>query len=213
MDYFYIKYTKDEDFVKKQKNSIKHYCENYFINIETNQVKKTTINKILKKVSIGDSLIIYDLSILGNTTYTILGEMFKILEKGITLIFTNYNDPNKRIYPNSTFNFNFLKFLHNIEKNHTKKRISLAQESCKKKGKKLGRKKNAKIKSIYDEHKRIIMKLYKDKVPKTKIIERIGIGTPQGLSKYINKIIEIKKIELNINKSNFDVGFNLLTKK
>lgn len=57
------------------------------------------------------------------------------------------------------------------------------------------------------------MKLYKDKVPKTKIIERIGIGTPQGLSKYINKIIEIKKIELNINKSNFDVGFNLLTKK
>lgn len=109
--------------------------------------------------------------------------------------------------------FLLLKTLYDIEKEHIKKRIVLAQKSCKSRNKKLGRKKGLKTKSIYDEHKKTIFKLFKLKVPKTKIIEEIGVGTPQGLGKYIKKIIEQKEIELNMNKSGFDLGLGLLTKK
>lgn len=210
-NHIYVKYTKDENFVEVQESSIKKFCDFNNIDFQADIIKKNTINKILKKVSRGDSLIIYNLNILGNTIYKVLTELFKISEKDVKIISTN---PNFNILNGKTNQtFDLLKILYNIEKENIERRIILAQKSCKSRNKKLGRKKGLKTKSIYDKHKKTIFKLFKLKVPKTKIIEEIGVGTPQGLGKYIKKIIEQKKIELNMNKSGFDLGLGLLTKK
>ena len=48
-------------------------------------MKKTTINKILKKSESNDNLLVYDLTMLGSTTYTILNNILKLLQKGLNI--------------------------------------------------------------------------------------------------------------------------------
>lgn len=186
--YYYLNF-KHEYNVDNQRNYISIYSKRIF-NFEIEEMKKITINKIIKISNPNDNLIVYDLTMFGNTTYTILNNILKLLQKGLNIHFVRKS---LILEHHKDFNINILNEILKIEEKNTKKRIFSAMETCENKGKSLGRQKGAKIKSIFDKHKKTIIKLAKLKVPKTVICKEIGLGTPQGLDKYIKKLIQIKK--------------------
>lgn len=186
--YVYLNFKYDYD-VENQKHYIKSYAKRFY-DFEISEMKKITINKILKKSEPNDDLIVYDLTMFGNTVYTILNSILKLLQKGLNihLVKENFIIENHR-----NFDMGILSEILKIEEKHAKKRISLAKDTCKNKGKSIGRQKGAKIKSIFDKHKKTILKLSSLKVPMTVICKEIGVGTPQGLDKYIKKLIIMEK--------------------
>lgn len=191
----YIKYNDNMRPVENQKYVIDLYCKNKKINLNKpiSKVKRNSILKLLKDSNYGDNLIMSDLIILGTSTYVILNIIIKFLEKNVNLHFVNDALEINAKSKNNYFNFNLIKKIVEIEKNSTKERIKLRQETFQKEGKKLGRKKGTKTKSIYDEYKSTIIRYSKEGVPKIRIIEKIGVGTPQGLGKYIKKLIQIER--------------------
>ena len=186
--YVYLNFKHDYD-VENQKHYIKSYAKRFY-DFEISEMKKITINKILKKSEPNDDLIVYDLTMFGNTVYTILNSILKLLQKGLNihLVKENFIIENHR-----NFDMGILSEILKIEEKHAKKRISLAKDTCKNKGKSIGRQKGAKIKSIFDKYKKTILKLSSLKVPMTVICKEIGVGTPQGLDKYIKKLIIMEK--------------------
>lgn len=182
--YVYLNFKHDYD-VDNQKHYIKSYAKRVY-NFEIPEMKKITINKILKNSEPNDHLIVYDLTMFGNTVYTILNSILKLLQKGLNihLVKENFIIENHR-----NFDIGILRKILNIEEKNAKERVSLAKQTCKNRGKSIGRQKGAKIKSIFDKHKKTILKLSRLKVPMTVICKEIGVGTPQGLDKYIKKLI------------------------
>lgn len=190
--HIYIKYSEDLKFIEKQKKTIKDYCNSNKIDLQNNQFENTTLLRIYKNSENGDTLIIYKLDVLGTTTYSILNVMTKFFKKGVNINILNKN--NNYLVPSlNTFSIGLLENILQIERINLEKRAKVAQLTCKKKGKMVGRKKSLKTKSIYDEHKNTIIELSKNEVPKTKIIKKIGIGSSQGLGKYIKKLLKIEK--------------------
>lgn len=205
--YFYLNFKHAYD-VDNQKHYIKSYAKSVY-DFEMPEMKKTTINKILKNSKPNDNLIVYDLSMFGNTIYTILNSILKLLQKSLNIHLVKENFV---IEHHKNFDIEILIRILKIEEKNAKKRVSLAKQTCKNRGKSIGRQKGAKIKSIFDKHKKTILKLSKLKVPMTVICKEIGVGTPQGLDKYIKKLIimeeekqkllkkkELKEIEKNAN--------------
>lgn len=186
--YAYLNFKHAYD-IDNQKHYIKFYAKRVY-NFEIPEMKKTTINKILKYSKPNDNLIVYDLTMLGSTTYTILNNILKLLQKGLNIHLVREDFI---IENNRNFDIGILSKILNIEEKNAKKRVSLAKQTCKNRGKSIGRQKGAKIKSIFDKHKKTILKLSKLKVPMTVICKEIGVGTPAGLDKYIKRLIEEEK--------------------
>lgn len=182
--YVYLNFKHDYD-VENQKHYIKSYAKRVY-NFEIPEMKKITINKILKNSEPNDDLIVYDLTMFGNTVYTILNSILKLLQKGLNIHLVRENFIIKHY---KDFDMKILSKILNIEEKNAKERVSLAKQTCKNRGKSIGRQKGAKIKSIFDKHKKTILKLSSLKVPMTVICKEIGVGTPQGLDKYIKKLI------------------------
>ena len=98
-------------------------------------------------------------------------------------------------------NINLIEMLYKIEENRNVKKVIKRNKTLKENSTNVGRKKGHKVKSIFDKDKKIILKLHKDGVSNTKIIDKIGVGTPQGLGKYIKQIEELQKIKSLNNKT------------
>ena len=73
-----------------------------------------------------------------------------------------------------------------MERDFISERTKSALAQRKSQGIKLGRKKGQIVKSKFDEHKDKIEELISYKVPISKIVELIGVGTRQSLHTYIN---------------------------
>lgn len=147
--------------------------------------KDKLIDKNISKLVTGDFIAIDSLEILGHSSFLILKRLFVINgNKSSTLhiIKDDYIlDPDE--YKINTL---FYKIIE-IEKSYTKQRTDIAKQTREKRGTKLGRKSGQKVKSIFDKHRAKIKRFNALGLSKKKIIECIGVGTPQALGNYIKR--------------------------
>lgn len=119
---------------------------------------------------------------LGNSLYSILKNSIELNQKGV------------RIFLADRFNYfcaeSNLRNLLEFEKRRLSRSAGSAKATRERKNSRLGRRKGARVKSIFDKHKSRIKKLHNIGLSKTKIIEKIGEGTPQALGKYIKRLEE-----------------------
>jgi len=165
-----------------------------YLSIEMN--KNSIIKKCITKISTGDLIIIDGIELLGNSLYTALKNMVAINNKGAGIYLINENLTFS--VDNELFNILY-KFL-GFERYCLEQRAKVAKKTCKDKGIKRGRKEGKTGKSIFDQYKSKIKKYHKLGLSKTKIVENIGVGTPQALGNYIKKIEESDKLKKKTKK-------------
>ena len=163
--------------------------KSYFYNLE----------KALEKVSINDTIIVNDLSVFGQSIFSILRYLEKLNLKNIMLHIINLNQILSK--NQDTKFFILLSNLLKIERNKIKQRTNLAKNTREKKGTTLGRKSGKPTKSMYDEHKVKIKRLYDLGVSKKKILDHIGVGTAQSLGVYIKKKFPEEKKPSTVQKN------------
>jgi DNA invertase Pin-like site-specific DNA recombinase len=146
------------------------------------------IDETISKLNRGDTLIVTKLDRLGRSTIEVLKIIEELKEKGIVLqiikdnITVDVNDTN----PINTMLLTLLSGFAQMERDFISERTKSALAQRKSQGIKLGRKKGQIVKSKFDEHKDKIEELISYKVPISKIVELIGVGTRQSLHTYIN---------------------------
>lgn len=119
---------------------------------------------------------------LGSSLYSILKNSIELNQKGVRIFLAD-----KIVF------FDAINNLHNLlefEKRRLSRSAGSAKATRERKNSRLGRRKGARVKSIFDKHKSRIKKLHNIGLSKTKIIEKIGEGTPQALGKYIKRLEE-----------------------
>ena len=102
-----------------------------------------------------------------------------------------------------------------VEKKVKEKRMSSAKETRDNNGTKIGRKSGKKTKSMFDKHKKKIIKLNESKVPKTEILKELKSdddilknATSQALGQYIKRINENRRTKKERVKQNNIENFN-----
>jgi len=206
--YTYIHVTNDY-FIQKEKEKIDLYTNSNKISItkEFRNEKELSqnniqnyINEIITELSMGDRLIVLNLSILGNSSFKILQVLESAYLKSISIYSINQDllicRENKELYSMA------MSLLH-VEKSLKRKKLLIAKETHQKNKTKPGRKSGKKTKSMFDKDRRKIMRLHKQGVPKTKILDeikksnqRLAYTSPQALGQYIKKIEQsLKEIE------------------
>ncbi len=154
-------------------------------------INNETIDNYINQLPDNVLIFLENIAILGNSTFHILKRIKVLKEKNITIHIIN-KDLNLHLGNNILFKV--LDTLLEFEISKVKHRTDTAKNTRDKKNIQLGRKKGQTSKSKYDKHKKRILHLHKQGVPNTKIIEDIGLGTPQSLGKYIKQIkIETKR--------------------
>lgn len=153
------------------------------------------LDKAIGKLKRGDVLIIDSLESLGNTSAHILKRLSSINKIGVTL---DLDKQNFILKPNDNI-FKILDSLLRVEDLHRAKRNNAAKDTQMKNNTKPGRKKAKKIKSMFDQYKNKILRENHSGITNKKIVERIGIGNPQSLGKFIkrmkNEIAEKEKLD------------------
>ncbi|MDK9693710.1 MAG: hypothetical protein OEL19_05650, partial [Sulfurimonas sp.] len=151
----------------------------------TQSKKDRMLDAAISKLVTGNLIVVDSLEILGHSSFLILKRLFVINgNKSSTLhiIKDDYIlDPDE--YKINTL---FYKIIE-IEKSYTKQRTDIAKQTREKRGTKLGRKSGQKVKSIFDKHRAKIKRFNALGLSKKKIIECIGVGTPQALGNYIKR--------------------------
>jgi len=189
--YLIIKLTPDNESFELQKTNLERYItsnnDNKILKVYGKNDKSYFYNlkKALEEVSKEATVVVKDLSILGQSIFSILKYLEYFNQNNITLYITNLNQILNKNQDSKLFIL--LSSLLKIEDNKVKKRTALAEATRTKNGKILGRKSGKPTKSMYDEHKTKIKRLYDLGVSKKKIIEHIGVGTAQSLGVYIKK--------------------------
>ena len=159
--------------------------------------------KSLKNLNLKGMIFIDELSSLGNTMYQIIGNIMEIINKEITIhiIKEKLSFQGK----NKSLSFSELELIAKIEKEKIETRLKKAKKTMNDKSKNQGRKAGKKTKSVFDKHKRKILKELKLEIPKVRILEnlkQIDISlekiTIQALTAYI------KRKTTSQNKSNFE---------
>ena len=153
----------------------------------TKNKKERLIDETLSKLTRGDVLIVTKLDRLGRSTIEVLQIIEDIKSKGIILhiikdgliIDTNISNPVNDML------LTLLSGFAQMEKNFISERTKSALAQRKAQGIKLGRKKGAIVKSIYDKHLDKIKELLNKKVSISSISKIIEIGTRQSLNNYI----------------------------
>ena len=181
-------------------DSIQRYYPDAIVYRST--LRNQKIDKLIQKLVYNDILLVYNLNALGPSIYNILkrireiankNAILEVVERGQVINFTN-------IY--------IIEILYKIEEDRIEKKVIKRNKTLKENSTNVGRKKGHKVKSIFDKDKKIILKLHKDGVSNTKIIDKIGVGTPQGLGKYIKQIEELQQMKSSQkntkNKTYFD---------
>lgn len=162
---------------------------NYFFGTNNSEIEYI---KSLKNLNLEDIIFIDELSSLGNTMYQIIGNIMEIINKGITIqIIKEELFFHKR---SKSLLFSELELIAKIEKERIETRLEKAKKTMTDKSKNQGRKAGKKTKSVFDKHKRKILKELKLEIPKVKILEnlkQIDISlekiTIQALTSYIKR--------------------------
>lgn len=153
----------------------------------TKNKKERLIDETLSKLTRGDVLIVTKLDRLGRSTIEVLQIIEDIKSKGIILhiikdgliIDTNISNPINDML------LTLLSGFAQMEKNFISERTKSALAQRKSQGIKLGRKKGAIVKSIYDKHLDKIKELLNKEVTISNICKIIDVGTRQSLNNYI----------------------------
>ena len=164
------------------------------VEISSNKNKnERLIDETLLFRSKEDVLIVTKLDRLGRSTIEVLQIIEDIKSKGIILhiikdgLIINCNISN----PINDMLLTLLSGFAQMEKNFISERTKSALAQRKSQGIKLGRKKGAIVKSIYDEHLYTIKELLDKKVTISNISKIIGIGTRQSLNNFVKKHFKI----------------------
>ena len=159
--------------------------------VSTKNKKQRLIDGVLNKLNQGDVLIVTKLDRLGRSTIEVLQIIEEIKNKGIILHIIKDGlviDGNISNSINDMM-LTLLSGFAQMERNFISERTKSALAQKKVQGIKLGRKKGAIVKSIYDEHFNTIKSLLNKNVSVSSISKIIGIGTRQSLNNYIKKIL------------------------
>ncbi len=227
LKYFtYIINTTDKEHLINQNTSIKNYKKNNNITISKNYIYEEDFNRIkigkyifevLEKLSFGDTLIVANFNILGDTVSKIIKTINFAKFNNITL---HLIDENLTLHIQNKPLFYIISMLLSVDDRNKKNKIDLAEATFEKNNSTPGRKSGKKTKSIFDEYKKDIVKLDKMGVPIHKILysikqkdndiykdnydqSKIKNSKVQSLGKYITKIKKYEKDRIekkNINK-------------
>lgn len=194
--YGYARVSTSLQSLKNQRHEIFEYAHknnmliDKIIEIEistTKNKKERLIDETLSKLTRGDVLIVTKLDRLGRSTVEVLQIIEDIKSKGIILhiikdgliIDSNISNPINDML------LTLLSGFAQMEKNFISERTKSALAQRKAQGIKLGRKKGAIVKSIYDKHFDTIKDLLNKQVTVSNISKIIGVGTRQSLGCYI----------------------------
>ena len=196
--YGYARVSTSLQSLKNQRHEIFEYAHrnnmliDKIIEVEipsTKNKKARLIDETLSKLTRGDVLIVSKLDRLGRSTVEVLQIIEDIKLKGIILhiiqdgLLIDCNISN----PINDMLLALLSGFAQMERNFISERTKSALAQRKAQGIKLGRKKGALVKSIYDEHLNTIKELLNKKVTISNISKIIGVGTRQSLSTFIKK--------------------------
>ena len=196
--YGYARVSTSFQSLKNQRHEIFEYAHKNSILIDkiveieissTKNKKERLINETLSNLTRGDVLIVTKLDRLGRSTVEVLQIIEDIKAKGIILhiiqdgLIIDCNISN----PISDMLLALLSGFGQMERNFISERTKSALAQRKAQGIKLGRKKGAIVKSIYDDHLNTINELYNKKVTISNISKIIGVGTRQSLNTFIKK--------------------------
>ena len=164
------------------------------VEISSNKNKnERLIDETLNKLTKGDLLIVTKLDRLGRSTIEVLQIIEDIKSKGIILHIIK----DRLIIDGSVSNsvndmlLTLLSGFAQMERDFISERTKSALAQRKSQGIKLGRKKGAIVKSIYDEHLYTIKELLDKKVTISNISKIIGVGTRQSLNNFVKKHFKI----------------------
>lgn len=199
--YGYARVSTSFQSLKNQRHEIFEYAHKNNILIDkiveieissTKNKKERLIDETLSKLTRGDVLIVTKLDRLGRSTVEVLQIIEDIKAKGIILhiiqdgLIIDCNISN----PINDMLLALLSGFGQMERNFISERTKSALAQRKAQGIKLGRKKDAIVKSIYDEHLYTIKELLDKKVTISNISKIIGIGTRQSLNTYVKNRIQ-----------------------
>ncbi len=201
MIFGYIRVSKTDQSIESQKSVISRYIVerkwviDQWIEVEVSSrksVEKRKITELLDAVSIGDIIIVSELSRIGRS----IKEVFQIIEslikekkcrlilvkQGLDLDPTNQNDMTNKIL------LTIFSMMAELERDFISERTKEGLRARKEKGIVLGKPKGVIQKSIYDENKKQIEDLYQLGVPINIIIKtHLKYGKYQSLKNYIEK--------------------------
>ena len=196
--YGYARVSTSFQSLKNQRHEIFEYAHKNNILIDkiveieissTKNKKERLIDETLSKLTRGDVLIVTKLDRLGRSTVEVLQIIEDIKAKGIILhiiqdgLIIDCNISN----PINDMLLALLSGFGQMERNFISERTKSALAQRKAQGIKLGRKKGAIVKSIYDEHLYTIKELLDKKVTISNISKIISVGTRQSLNTFIKK--------------------------
>ncbi len=196
--YGYARVSTSFQSLKNQRHEIFEYAHKNNILIDkiveieissTKNKKERLIDETLSNLTRGDVLIVTKLDRLGRSTVEVLQIIEDIKAKGIILhiiqdgLIIDCNISN----PINDMLLALLSGFGQMERNFISERTKSALAQRKAQGIKLGRKKGAIVKSIYDEHLYTIKELLDKKVTISNISKIISVGTRQSLNTFIKK--------------------------
>ena len=199
--YGYARVSTSFQSLKNQRHEIFEYAHKNNILIDkiveieissTKNKKERLIDETLSNLTRGDVLIVTKLDRLGRSTVEVLQIIEDIKAKGIILhiiqdgLIIDCNISN----PINDMLLALLSGFGQMERNFISERTKSALAQRKAQGIKLGRKKGAIVKSIYDEHLYTIKELLDKKVTISNISKIIDIGTRQSLNTYVKNRIQ-----------------------
>ena len=200
--YGYARVSTSFQSLKNQRHEIFEYAHKNSILIDkiveieissTKNKKERLIDETLSKLTRGDILIVTKLDRLGRSTVEVLQIIEDIKLKGIILhiiqdgLVIDCNISN----PINDMLLALLSGFAQMERNFISERTKSALAQRKAQGIKLGRKKGAIVKSIYDEYLHTIKELLDKKVTISNISKIIGVGTRQSLNNFVKKHFKI----------------------
>ena len=200
--YGYARVSTSFQSLKNQRHEIFEYAHKNNILIDkiveieissTKNKKERLIDETLSKLTRGDILIVTKLDRLGRSTVEVLQIIEDIKLKGIILhiiqdgLVIDCNISN----PINDMLLALLSGSAQMERNFISERTKSALAQRKAQGIKLGRKKGAIVKSIYDEYLHTIKELLDKKVTISNISKIIGVGTRQSLNNFVKKHFKI----------------------
>lgn len=200
--YGYARVSTSFQSLKNQRHEIFEYAHKNNILIDkiveieissTKNKKERLIDETLSNLTRGDVLIVTKLDRLGRSTVEVLQIIEDIKAKGIILhiiqdgLIIDCNISN----PINDMLLALLSGFAQMERNFISERTKSALAQRKAQGIKLGRKKGAIVKSIYDEYLHTIKELLDKKVTISNISKIIGVGTRQSLNNFVKKHFKI----------------------
>ena len=200
--YGYARVSTSFQSLKNQRHEIFEYAHKNNILIDkiveieissTKNKKERLIDETLSKLTRGDVLIVTKLDRLGRSTIEVLQIIEDIKSKGIILHIIKDSLIIDGCVSNSINDMllTLLSGFAQMERDFISERTKSALAQRKSQGIKLGRKKGAIVKSIYDEHLYTIKELLDKKVTISNISKIIGIGTRQSLNNFVKKHFKI----------------------